>query len=247
MRSSGLRASGALLAVLAGSLLFAAPAAAENPFIAFLRGDWLRPRSAPPTAYAAPSPDRSGLSITVTPRRSRSGSGGGGGVVYCVRTCDGRYFPLTDVSSSNNETAVERCNSFCPASPTKVFVSYDRDAGIDAARGKDGTAYSSLQNAYAYRNELNPSCTCNAASSTGVAPIDVMDDPTLRAGDLVVTANGVMVFRGDKSLPHRDREFKSALDDRKLPAATRRQIEALEMASGLAQAPVTATAAAPGL
>lgn len=227
-------------------MLFAAPAAAENPFISFLRGDWLRPRPAPSMSYAPAMPD-SGLSITVTPRRPRTNRGASGGVVYCVRTCDGRYFPLSGVSSSSNETAVERCNNFCPASPTKVFVSHDRDAGIDAARAKDGAAYSSLEHAYAYRTELNPSCTCNTASTMGVAPIDVMDDPTLKAGDLVVTANGVMVFRGDKALPHSDREFKSALEDRKLPAATRRQIEALEMASGLAQAPATTTAAAPGL
>jgi hypothetical protein len=244
MRLSGFRALGALVAVLAGIMLFAAPAAAENPFISFLRGDWLRPRPSAPSMSYAPIPD-SGLSITVTPRRPRTS--GGGGVVYCVRTCDGRYFPLTGVSSSTHEVAVERCNSFCPASPTKVFTSYDREAGIDAARGKDGAAYSSLEHAYAYRTEISPSCTCNTASTMGVAPMDVMDDPTLKAGDLVVTANGVMVFRGDKALPHREGEFTSAVDDRKLPAATRRQIEALEMASGLAQGPATTTAAAPGL
>ncbi|MDF2996630.1 MAG: hypothetical protein K0R27_2267 [Xanthobacteraceae bacterium] len=245
MQLSRLRACGALLAVLAGTMLFAAPAAAENPFISFLRGDWLRPRPAPPPlSYAPAMPDRGGLSITVNPRRSRTNGSGGGGVVYCVRTCDGRYFPLTGVSSASNDTAVERCNSFCPSSPTKVFVSHDREAGIDAARSKDGAAYSSLDNAYAYRTAINPSCTCNTASTMGVASIDVMDDPTLRAGDLVVTANGVMVFRGDKTLPHSDRDFSAAADDRKLSAATRRQIEALEMASGLAQAP---EAAAPGL
>lgn len=228
------------MAVLAGLLLFAAPAAAENPFIAFFRGDWLRPRPAPPPVSYSPSDN--GLSITVRPRRPRSGGGefGSGGIVYCVRTCDGRYFPLSGVSAGD-ATAVERCNSFCPASPTKVFVSHDREAGIDAARSKDGASYSSLQHAYAYRTELNASCTCNAASAMGVAPMDVMDDPTLKAGDMVVTANGVMVFRGDKSLPHTERDFTAATSDRKLPATTRRQIEALEMASGLAQAAAEST------
>jgi len=249
MRSFGFRAFGAGLAVIASTVLLTAPAAAENPFIAFLRGDWLRPRPvAPPSMSYAPSYDP-GLSITVTPRRPRSE--GGGGVVYCVRTCDGRYFPLTGVSSSSTQVAAERCNSFCPASQTRVFVSYDREAGIDAARAKDGAAYSSLENAYVYRTEIKPSCTCNNAGTMGVAPMDVMDDPTLKTGDMVATGNGVMVFRGNRTVPHTEREFSSALGDRKLPAATRRQIEALEMASGLSQAPLAqapaAQAAAPGL
>lgn len=224
---------------LVGSLLWVAPAAAENPFIAFLRGDWLRaPSRAPVMSYAPPL---DGLSITVTPR---SGGGGGGGVVYCVRTCDGRYFPLSGASSTG-ETTAERCANFCPAAQTRVFTSHDRDAGIDAAYAKDGSSYSSLPNAYVYRTSLDPSCRCNTASTMGVAPIDIMDDPTLKPGDMVVTANGVKVFRGDKALPHEETDFSPAVADRKLSASTRRQVEALEIASGLA--PIAVNETRPGL
>lgn len=229
MGISGYRALGALFATLCGTVLWAAPASAENPFIAFLRGDWLRPANRAPVMSYAP-PTTSGLSITVTPRS------GGGGVIYCVRTCDGRYFPLSGASSSA-ESAAERCASFCPASPTRVFTSHDREAGIDAAFARDGSPYSSLPNAYSYRTALDPSCRCNTASTMGVADIDIMDDPTLRPGDMVVTATGVKVFRGDKALPHDEGEFSQASADRKLSASMRRQVEALEIASGINAVP----------
>src|SRR4051794_24757448 len=45
-------------------------------------------------------------------------SRGGGGQAYCVRTCDGRYFP---VSGSDGQSRAATCSSFCPASETKVF------------------------------------------------------------------------------------------------------------------------------
>lgn len=238
MSLSGFRARGAFLIIVAATMLVSTPASAENPFVAFFRGDWLRPRPAAPSMSYAPAPDR-GLSITVTPRRSRSGAE----VVYCVRTCDGSYFPLSGVNGSSSADAVERCNNFCPASPTKVFISYDRKAGIEAARAKDGMAYSSLDNAYAYRTSISSSCTCNTGGPAGVAAIDIMDDPTLKAGDLVVTENGVMVFRGGKSLPHSESDFSAAANDRKLPASTRRELESLEIASGNAPVP----AETPGL
>ncbi len=40
-----------------------------------------------------------------------------GGQAYCVRSCDGRYFPIV---GSDNESRAASCNSFCPASETRV-------------------------------------------------------------------------------------------------------------------------------
>src|ERR1700722_3295919 len=40
-----------------------------------------------------------------------------GGQAYCVRGCDGRYFPIAGPS---NESKAASCNSFCPASDTKL-------------------------------------------------------------------------------------------------------------------------------
>src|ERR1700746_3848935 len=43
--------------------------------------------------------------------------GGSSGPAFCVRSCDGKYFPLMRATAS----PVQMCQAFCPASPTKVF------------------------------------------------------------------------------------------------------------------------------
>jgi Protein of unknown function (DUF2865) len=109
-----------------------------------------------------------------------------GGQAYCVRTCDGRYFPLT---ASDNASRAASCNSFCPASETKLVYG----SGIDNAAGEDGTPYSALPNAFRYRTEIVAGCTCNGRDQFGLAPVKIEDDPTLRKGDIVVGENGLMV------------------------------------------------------
>lgn len=102
---------------------------------------------------------------------------------YCVRTCDGRYFPIT---GSSNQSRAESCKSFCPASDTKVVFG----SGIDNARTDAGKPYSELPNAFRYRNELVAGCTCNGKDSGGLAQVNIKDDPTVRKGDLVANADG---------------------------------------------------------
>lgn len=110
----------------------------------------------------------------------------GGRQAYCVRTCDGRYFPI---NVSNGQSRAESCNSFCPASETKVFYG----SSIDHAASDHGKTYSSLPNAFRYRNEIVAGCTCNGKDQFGLAKIDVKDDPTLRKGDIVASKDGLVV------------------------------------------------------
>jgi hypothetical protein len=110
----------------------------------------------------------------------------GGGQAFCVRTCDGRYFPVT---GSDNASRAASCNSFCPASDTKVFSG----STIDDATAGNGASYSDLPNAYRYRNELVSSCTCNGKDQIGLAPVKIENDPTLRKGDIVAGESGLLV------------------------------------------------------
>lgn len=110
----------------------------------------------------------------------------GGSQAYCVRSCDGRYFPLT---ASDNASRVATCNSFCPASETRVVYG----SAIDNAAGEDGRPYSTLPNAFRYRTEMVAGCTCNGKDQTGLAPVKIEDDPTLRKGDIVAGENGLAV------------------------------------------------------
>ena len=110
----------------------------------------------------------------------------GGVQAYCVRTCDGRYFPI---AASDSQSRAATCNSFCPASETKVVYG----GNIDDAATESGKPYSELPNAYRYRNEIVAGCTCNGKDQVGLAPVKIENDPTLRKGDLVAGANGLMV------------------------------------------------------
>jgi hypothetical protein len=111
-----------------------------------------------------------------------------GGQAYCVRICDGRYFPIT---VSDNASRAETCSNFCPASETRVVYG----GNIDSATTENGKAYSELPNAFRYRS----GCTCNGKDPAGLASIKVEDDPTLRKGDIVAGENGLFVAgRRDK-------------------------------------------------
>jgi Protein of unknown function (DUF2865) len=110
----------------------------------------------------------------------------GGSQAFCVRTCDGRYFPVTGPDAQSRSTT---CNSFCPASETKVFYG----GSIDRATSEGGKSYSELPNALRYRNEVVAGCTCNGKDHAGLASIKIESDPTLRKGDMVANDAGLMV------------------------------------------------------
>jgi Protein of unknown function (DUF2865) len=110
----------------------------------------------------------------------------GGSRAYCVRSCDGRYFPVT---STGNQTKAASCSSLCPASETKVVYG----SNIDNAVTESGKPYSELPNAFRYRDELVTGCTCNGKDPTGLAAVRIEDDPTLRKGDIVAGSGGLMV------------------------------------------------------
>jgi Protein of unknown function (DUF2865) len=114
--------------------------------------------------------------------RVRSSSSG---QAFCVRTCDGRYFPIT---GSDQESRAASCNSFCPASETRIVYGSD----INSAATDNGKPYSELPNAFRYRNEIVKGCTCNGKDQFGLAHVDVNSDATLRKGDIVASAGGLM-------------------------------------------------------
>lgn len=125
-------------------------------------------------------------------RRVSSGStaeyaGPGPSSGYCVRTCDGKYFP---VRTTGHMTATELCRSFCPTAPTKVFGG----GRIDYATAGDGTRYADMPTAFLFRERTVPGCTCNGKTAGGLMPLPPENDPTLRPGDIVATNNGLVTY-----------------------------------------------------
>jgi hypothetical protein len=113
----------------------------------------------------------------------------GSGPAFCVRSCDGRYFPLMRGSAS----PAQMCQAFCPASPTKVFFG----SSIDSAYAANGERYADSENAFVYRKELRANCTCNGRNPAGLAPIDLTLDSSLRPGDVVATTSGLVAYSGN--------------------------------------------------
>jgi len=110
------------------------------------------------------------------------------GPAFCVRTCDGKYFPLTRGAASPTQT----CQAFCPASPTKVFFG----SSIDNASAASGERYGDSENAYDYRKELRADCTCNGHNPAGLAPVDLALDDSLRPGDVLAATDGLVAYSG---------------------------------------------------
>jgi hypothetical protein len=190
---------GALVAVC---VLSAAPAVQARDFFAALFGAFsdnpslapAQPQRSAPLPFASEGDAFNRPAAPPRPRVSYSvgdgGGGSGGEQAYCVRTCDGRYFPIT---AGNGQSRAASCNSFCPASETKVVYG----SSIDVAETEKGKPYSELPNAFRYRNELVAGCTCNGKDQLGLAPVQIEDDPTLRKGDIVAGANGLVVASRD--------------------------------------------------
>ena len=179
MRTGRLTAGAAVVLTCASML---APAAQAQDFLSQLFGGFNRPRHQPYIQMPfAGDDDR-----VYTPRGEGRSRYSGGGQAYCVRTCDGRYFPVT---ASDNASRAASCNKLCPASEAKLYYG----GNIDDATSENGKPYSELPNAFRYRNELVADCTCNGKDTVGLAQVEPEKDPTLRSGDIVAGANGLVV------------------------------------------------------
>lgn len=112
--------------------------------------------------------------------------GASSGPAFCVRSCDGKYFPLMRGAASPTQL----CQAFCPASPTKIFFG----SSIDHAYAATGERYADSENAFAYRKALRADCTCNGQNPAGLAPVDIAMDGSLRSGDVLATADGNVAY-----------------------------------------------------
>jgi hypothetical protein len=138
---------------------------------------------------------------------------------YCVRLCDGRFFPMSGPAAASQASAAETCSALCPASKTAIY----RGGEIDNATARNGDRYADLANAFVYRTRLVDGCTCNGKDALGLARLDIATDPTLKAGDVVATTEGLKVFKGSKT-PHKSADFTPIEDAKKLSADLRRRL-----------------------
>ena len=213
-------------AVLASALAIAPGAAsAEGLFDMFFGGLNKPQRPAPPQANFFADPSQQSQPAAPAPRAVASG---GGGPAFCVRSCDGKYFPLT----RGNASPVQMCQAFCPASPTKVFYG----SNIDGATSASGERYADSENAFAYRKALRADCTCNGRDAAGLAPVDLTLDASLRAGDMIATTDGLVAYSGIKVGNNNSPEFIPVATYPGLTAEVRARLGNMKVAPVAAEA-----------
>jgi len=211
-----------LVAVMLASPVALAPemASAEGLFDFFFGGaPKQQQRQAP--AQANFFTDPFGLNQQAAPPKPVTAAGSG--PAFCVRSCDGKYFP---VSTRGGATPVQMCQAFCPASATKVFFG----SSIDGAYSTSGERYADSENAFAYRKALRADCTCNGRDPAGLAPVDLTLDGSLRAGDVIATTSGLVAYSGIRLGADQSPEFTPVASYPGLTAEVRARLGEMKVA-----------------
>lgn len=86
---------------------------------------------------------------------------------FCVRTCDGYYFPMSPASSRCEFARDQQnCQAACPDAEMQVFYQgEDSDAAAEMISARTGSPYAGMPTAYRYRSTSAPAaegCRCNA-------------------------------------------------------------------------------------
>lgn len=133
-----------------------------------------------------------------------SGAQSGTYRTVCVRSCDGFYFPISFATTPSRFPDDERtCKNLCPAADAALYAYRNPGEDMNQAVSTSGQPYSSSPNAFRYRQEFNPSCSCKAAGQTWAEALKGLDDKATAAqqGDIIVTEDGarkISQSTGDK-------------------------------------------------
>ena len=212
--------------VLAGSVaLGPRVASAENLFDFFFGGaQKQQQRQAPAQANFFADP----FGLNQQPAPPRPVATAGSGPAFCVRSCDGKYFP---VSTRGGATPAQMCQAFCPASATKVFFG----SSIDGASSSTGERYADIENAFAYRKALRADCTCNGRDPAGLAPVDLTLDTSLRPGDVIATTSGLVAYTGIRVGANQAADFTPVASYPGLTADVRARLGGMKVAPVIAE------------
>jgi hypothetical protein len=108
----------------------------------------------------------------------------------CARSCDGAYFPISFATVPARFPDDEKtCKSLCPAAEATLFAYRNPGEDISQAVSINGQPYSASPNAFRYRQEFNPTCSCKAPGQTWADALKTIDDTAAaqQQGDIIVT------------------------------------------------------------
>ena len=103
-----------------------------------------------------------------------------------MRTCDGYYFPISFSTVQSKFQDDERaCQRMCLPLSRAVFPSQPRRGCLPAV-SISGKSYTSLPNAFHYRQEFTSNCSCRRPGQSWAEALGSVDE-TIERGDIVVT------------------------------------------------------------
>src|SRR5579871_5450509 len=108
----------------------------------------------------------------------------------CVRTCDGGYFPISFATVPGRFPDDEKtCKALCPATEANLYAYRNPGEDMNQAVSISGQPYTALPNAFHFRQEFNPTCSCKAAGQTWADALKNLDDKATaeQQGDIIVT------------------------------------------------------------
>ncbi len=119
----------------------------------------------------------------------------------CVRTCDGFFFPISFSTVPTKFQDDERtCQQMCPATEVGLYTYRNPGEDVSQAVSLAGTPYKQLANAFRYRQEFNPSCSCKRPGQSWTETLGP-NDPTLERGDVIVTDEKAKALSQPKADP----------------------------------------------
>ncbi len=134
-----------------------------------------------------------GLVASTCPSRETYAASGeayakGGPQMVCVRTCDGGFFPMRNLPEGRGG-ADEMCQALCPGTEAQAYsMPYGDEALKHAATVKGSRAYTSLANAFKFRKEFVPNCSCKPEGKTWAQSLAKAESMLVRhKGDIFVT------------------------------------------------------------
>ncbi len=108
----------------------------------------------------------------------------------CVRSCDGAYFPISFATVPARFPDDEKtCKALCPAADATLFAYRNPGEDMNQAVSISGQPYTSSPNAFRFRQEFNPTCSCKAPGQTWSDALKNIDDKAAaeQQGDIIVT------------------------------------------------------------
>lgn len=108
----------------------------------------------------------------------------------CVRSCDGAYFPISFATVPGRFPDDEKtCKALCPAAEANLYAYRNPGEDMNQAVSISGQPYSTSPNAFRFRQEFNPSCSCKAPGQTWSDALKSIDDKAAaeQQGDIIVT------------------------------------------------------------